>query len=179
MGMSGGGGGRRAVPFINVTPLIDVLLVLLIIFMVVTPFKPKRFKTLIPEQQNSPPPQDATPSKLTLRVDITKEGKLLLNNEDHSPTGEPYGSVDDTHANTAVLSKRIQEILQDRERNPGPDVYKFGTTIVEKTVYVKAPESYKYGNVVKVIDAVKAAGADPVGLQVDCLPDAPTPCGGA
>jgi biopolymer transport protein ExbD len=174
MGMSGGG-GRRAVPFINVTPLIDVLLVLLIIFMVVTPFKPKRFKTLIPEQQNSPPPQDATPSKLTLRVDITKNSTLLLNNEDHDPQGRPYGSVD----NANVLRDRIYQILQDRERNPGPDVYKFGTTIVEKTVYVKAPESFKYGDVVKVIDAVKSAGADPVGLQVDCLPDAPTPCGGS
>jgi len=42
MGMSGG--GNRAVPYINVTPLIDVLLVLLIIFMVVTPLKPSRFK---------------------------------------------------------------------------------------------------------------------------------------
>ena len=48
MGMSAGGGGSKAVPYINVTPLIDVLLVLLIIFMVVTPLKPKRFKTLIP-----------------------------------------------------------------------------------------------------------------------------------
>lgn len=169
MGMSGGGGGKRAVPFINVTPLIDVLLVLLIIFMVVTPFKPKRFKTLIPEQQQGPPPTNVDPSKLTLRVDIDKNGKLSLNNQDRSPSGELYGTVDDTTANTSALSKRLTEVLQERVNNPGPDVYKFGTTIVEKTVYVKAPESFKYGNVVKVIDAVKAAGADPVGLQVDAL----------
>ena len=172
MGMSGGG-GRRAVPFINVTPLIDVLLVLLIIFMVVTPFKPKRFKTLIPEQQQNPPPENSTPSKLTLRVDISKNATLLLNKEDHDPKGELYGTVD----NARVLSNRIAEILRDRDAHPGPDVYKFGTTIVEKTVYVEAPESFKYGDVVKVIDAVKAAGADPVGLQVDCLPDSATPCG--
>ena len=172
MGMSGGG-GRRAVPFINVTPLIDVLLVLLIIFMVVTPFKPKRFKTLIPEQQQGPPPPQAEASKLTLRVDITKNATLLLNKEDHDPKGELYGTVD----NARVLSNRIAEILRDRDAHPGPDVYKFGTTIVEKTVYVEAPESFKYGDVVKVIDAVKAAGADPVGLQVDCLPDSATPCG--
>jgi biopolymer transport protein ExbD len=157
MGMSGGG-GRRAVPYINVTPLIDVLLVLLIIFMVVTPLKPKRFKTLIPEQQQGPTPPDVTASKLTLRVDIMKDNTLQLNQE-------PYGTIDDT----SKLSAKIAEVLRFREEHPGPDVYKFGTNIVEKTVFVKAPESYKYGDVVKVIDAVKAAGADPVGLQVDAL----------
>jgi len=51
MGMSSGG-GSRAVPYINVTPLIDVLLVLLIIFMVVTPLKPSRFKADIPTQKD-------------------------------------------------------------------------------------------------------------------------------
>jgi biopolymer transport protein ExbD len=41
---------------------------------------------------------------------------------------------------------------------------------IEKTVFVKAPRSLKYGEVVKVIDAIKGAGANPVGLQVDDLP---------
>ena len=154
MGMSAGRGGSRAVPFINVTPLIDVLLVLLIIFMVVTPLKPKRFKTLIPEQQQNTP-ADATPSKLTLRVDIMKDNKLQLN-------GEDYGSID----NTGRLSAKLAEILRQREEQR---VTKFGTDIIEKTVFIKAPESFKYGEVVKVIDAVKGAGATPVGLQVDAL----------
>ena len=155
MGMSSGGGGDKAVPYINVTPLIDVLLVLLIIFMVVTPLKPKNFKTLIPE----PPKEstaDATASKLTLRVDIMRDsGKLQLN-------GEDIGTVD----NTAALSSKLYSVLQDRERlgvrNPL-------TNEVERTVFIKAPESLKYGEVVKVIDAVKGAGAKPVGLQVDAL----------
>jgi biopolymer transport protein ExbD/biopolymer transport protein TolR len=154
MGMSGGGGGSKAVPYINVTPLIDVLLVLLIIFMVVTPLKPKRFKTLIPEQQQNTP-ADATPSKLTLRVDILKDSKLQLN-------GEDYGSID----NTSRLSAQLSNILRQREEQR---VTKFGTDIIEKTVFIKAPESFKYGDVVKVIDAVKGAGATPVGLQVDAL----------
>jgi biopolymer transport protein ExbD len=154
MGMSGGGGGAKAVPYINVTPLIDVLLVLLIIFMVVTPLKPKRFKTLIPEQQQNTP-ADATPSKLTLRVDILKDSKLQLN-------GEDYGSID----NTGRLSAQLANILRQREEQR---VTKFGTDIIEKTVFIKAPESFKYGDVVKVIDAVKGAGATPVGLQVDAL----------
>ena len=154
MGMSAGGGGSRAVPFINVTPLIDVLLVLLIIFMVVTPLKPKRFKTLIPEQQQNTP-ADATPSKLTLRVDIEKDSKLQLNDED-------IGTID----NTGQLSAKLRDILTQREQQ---HVTKFGTDIIEKTVFIKAPESFKYGEVVKVIDAVKGAGATPVGLQVDAL----------
>jgi biopolymer transport protein ExbD len=153
MGMSGGG-GSKAVPYINVTPLIDVLLVLLIIFMVVTPLKPKRFKTLIPEQQQNTP-ADATPSKLTLRVDILKDSKLQLN-------GEDFGSINDT----GKLSARLSDVLRQREEQR---VTKFGTDIIEKTVFIKAPESFKYGDVVKVIDAVKGAGATPVGLQVDAL----------
>jgi biopolymer transport protein ExbD len=153
MGMSGGV-GKEAVPYINVTPLIDVLLVLLIIFMVVTPLKPKRFRTLIPEQQQNTP-QDATPSKLTLRVDIEKDSKLQLNDED-------IGTID----NTSRLSARLADILRQREEQR---VTKFGTDIIEKTVFIKAPESFKYGEVVKVIDAVKGAGATPVGLQVDAL----------
>ena len=154
MGMSAGGGGQKAVPYINVTPLIDVLLVLLIIFMVVTPLKPKRFKTLIPEQQQNTP-ADATPSKLTLRVDILKDSKLQLN-------GEEFGTID----NTGRLSARLADIMRQREEQR---VTKFGTDIIEKTVFIKAPESFKYGEVVKVIDAVKGAGATPVGLQVDAL----------
>ena len=154
MGMSSGGGGSKAVPYINVTPLIDVLLVLLIIFMVVTPLKPKRFKTLIPEQQQNTP-ADATPSKLTLRVDILKDSKLQLN-------GEDFGTID----NTGKLSAQLSNILRQREEQR---VTKFGTDIIEKTVFIKAPESFKYGEVVKVIDAVKGAGATPVGLQVDAL----------
>jgi len=46
------GGGKQAVPYINVTPLIDVLLVVIIIFMVVTPLKPSRFKADIPTQRD-------------------------------------------------------------------------------------------------------------------------------
>jgi biopolymer transport protein TolR len=154
MGMSGGGGGSRAVPYINVTPLIDVLLVLLIIFMVVTPLKPKRFKTLIPEQQQNAP-QDVTASNLTLRVDILKDNTLQLNQE-------PIGTID----NTSRLSSTLADVLRKREEQ---GVYKFGTNIVERTVFIKAPESKQYGDVVKVIDAIKGAGADPVGLQVDAL----------
>ncbi len=66
-------GGTKAVPYINVTPLIDVLLVLLIIFMVITPLKPSRFKADIPTQRDpnedlsqlKPNPLTAVPAPAT------------------------------------------------------------------------------------------------------------------
>ena len=67
-------GRNRAVPYINVTPLIDVLLVVLIIFMVVTPLKPSRFKADIPTQRD--PNEDVSklkPNPLTLVVSISTD----------------------------------------------------------------------------------------------------------
>lgn len=163
MGMSGGG-GRRAVPYINVTPLIDVLLVLLIIFMVVTPLKPKRFKTLIPEPPDPSAQQATAASNRILRVDILKDNKIQLFREvGGQMSAEEMGTVD----NTAKLSTTLADILRRREAE-GP--YKVDQPgVAEKTVFIKAPKGFLYGNVVKVIDAVKGAGADPVGLQVDAL----------
>src|SRR3982751_5018738 len=70
MGMSSGGGGAQ--PSINVTPLIDILLVLLIIFMVITPLKPARFKILVPQRSEELNAQ-AKQSPLTLIVNIKKD----------------------------------------------------------------------------------------------------------
>jgi len=165
MGMSAAG-GNRAVPFINVTPLIDVLLVLLIIFMVITPIKPSRFKADIPTQRD--PTEDVSklkPNPLTLVVSITPDLQIKLNQD-------PMGSVNDT---SALAAKLQQTFSQRREQH----AYKVGmetaTNIpedqrIEKTVFVKAPRALHYGDVVKVIDAIKGAGASPVGLQVDDLP---------
>ncbi len=164
MGMSGGS-GNRAVPYINVTPLIDVLLVLLIIFMVVTPLKPSRFKADIPTQRDpNENIQNLKPNPLTLVVSITPDLQIKLNQD-------VMGSVNDT---SALAAKLQQTFLQRKEQH----AYKVGmetSTVpedqkIEKTVFVKAPRALKYGDVVKVIDAIKGAGANPVGLQVDDLP---------
>ena len=165
MGMSAAG-GDRAVPFINVTPLIDVLLVLLIIFMVITPIKPSRFKADIPTQRD--PNEDVSklkPNPLTLVVSITTDLQIRLNQD-------PLGSVNDTSG----LAAKLQQTFSQRKEQ---HAYKVGmetaTNIpedqrIEKTVFVKAPRALHYGDVVKVIDAIKGAGASPVGLQVDDLP---------
>jgi biopolymer transport protein ExbD len=155
MGMSGGGGGDRAVPYINVTPLIDVLLVLLIIFMVVTPLKPSRFEAKVPSEPDPNQSQDIKPNPLTLVVTISPDLKLKLNLDE-------MGSVNDTGPLAAKLASLFQ---QRKEQN----AFRTGTTEVEKTVFVKAPRSMHYGDVVKVIDAIKGAGANPVGLQIDDL----------
>lgn len=157
MGMSTGSSSGGATPNINVTPLIDVLLVLLIIFMVITPSKPSRFEAKVPAE-----PKDDNknvilkPNPNTLIVFVNRDaGKLRLNQDD-------IGDVSDT----APLTAKLEEIFKDRESR---GVLREGTNEVEKTVFIKAPKSVKYGDVVKAIDAVKLAGAQPIGLQIDDL----------
>lgn len=156
MGMSTGGSGDGAKPNINVTPLIDVLLVLLIIFMVITPVKPSKFEAKVPAEPKEQQQVDVTPNPLTLVVAINRETRALsLNNES-------AGSVDDPSALTAKLT----EIFNERTRN---GVFRENSNEVEKTIFIKSPTLVKYGDVVKVIDAAKIAGASPVGLQIDDL----------
>ena len=165
MGM-GGQGGTKAEPYINVTPLIDVLLVLLVIFMVITPLRPTRFKADIPTQRD--PNEDLSqlkPNPLTLVVSIGTDLQLKLNQDS-------VGSVNDT----GYLSQRLSQVFAQRKDQRA---YKPGMETrtdvpeqdrIEKTVFIKAPRGLRYEEVVKVIDAIKGAGANPVGLQVDDLP---------
>ena len=159
MGMSVSSGKEEgAVPHINVTPLIDVLLVLLIIFMVITPLKPSRFEAKIPAEPKDQQNVNVKPNPLTLVIAINKETKgITLNNE-------PFGDVSDTDK----LGNRLREIFKERENN---GVFRDNSNEVEKTIFVKSPRSVRYGDVVKVIDAAKAAGASPIGLQIDDLTD--------
>jgi len=149
------GGGEGASPHINVTPLIDVLLVLLIIFMVITPLKPSRFEAKVPAEPKDQP-QNVKPNPLTLVVNINRDTKAItLNNE-------PFGDVNDTEK----LTNKLQSIFKEREAN---GAFRENTNEVEKTLFIKSPKIVKYGEVVKVIDAAKIAGADPIGLQIDDL----------
>lgn len=155
MGMSTGG-GDGAKPSINVTPLIDVLLVLLIIFMVITPLKPSRFEAKVPAEPKDEQQVNVKPNPLTLVIAINKETKgITLNNN-------AFGDVSDTEK----LNIELSRIFKDRENN---GVFRDNSNEVEKTVFIKSPKSVRYGDVVKVIDAAKAAGASPIGLQIDDL----------
>ncbi len=156
MGMSTGGGSDGATPNINVTPLIDVLLVLLIIFMIISPMKPHQFEAKVPAEPKDDLQVMVKPNPLTLVVQINKSDLALQLNNDSA------GNVTDTQP----LVDRLTNIFKQREAN---GVYREGTNEVEKTVFVKAPKGVKYGDVVKVIDGIKISGAQPIGLQVDDL----------
>ncbi|MEW6730910.1 MAG: biopolymer transporter ExbD [Acidobacteriota bacterium] len=140
MGMSAGGGSKTA-PNINVTPLIDVLLVLLIIFMVITPLKPHKFETKIPEKPPDTLPEDIQPDPGLLVVTINKEKKIELNTQ-------PLSAEE--------LGTQLKDTIEKRP----PD---------RRTLFIKAPRDLPYGFVVNIIDIVKGAGASPIGLQIDYL----------
>lgn len=150
-------------PTINVTPLIDVLLVLLIIFMVVTPLKPSSFKTRIPAESRSISIVNPHPDTLVAEVELN--GSLRLNNE----TG--LGNTSDP----SKLTDRLLNVFEERIANGATsgsfavDSDRPTNDQIERTVFIKAPKNVGYGQVAKVVDAVKSAGAYPISLQIDDL----------
>jgi biopolymer transport protein ExbD len=149
-------------PFINVTPLIDVLLVLLIIFMVAAPSRPHRFETKLP----TPPDGRVLPADDSmLVVAINPDRTLQLNGLTDMGTLEDVSKLatklvwlfDERTRNRAYRHEMLTRIdLPDRLR-------------IQRTVFIKAPRSIAYGEVARLIDVVKGTGADPVGLQLDNL----------
>jgi biopolymer transport protein ExbD len=152
-----------AKPFINVTPLIDVLLVMLIIFMVAAPLKPHSFAAKLPAQPDN---RIVLPDPKTLVVTIQADRTLKLNG-----LPDDMGTVEDP----SKLSNFLMLLFSQRRTN---HVYRAEMLSridlpedirIEKTVFIKAPRSIPYGEVAKVIDGLKGAGAEPVGLQLDDL----------
>ena len=150
-------------PRINVTPLIDVLLVMLIIFMVAAPLKPHRFVAKLPSE---PDDRVLPPGIHTLVVSIQPDRTLKLNGLTND-----MGTVEDP----SKLSTFLMSLFQERKKN---HVYRAEMISridlpedirIERTVFIKAPRSIPYGEVTKVIDGLKGAGAEPVGLQLDDL----------
>ncbi|MEP6742504.1 MAG: biopolymer transporter ExbD [bacterium] len=151
-------------PFINVTPLIDVLLVLLIIFMVAAPLKPRSFKVNLPTEL--PKDLKVLADECTLVVTIEPDRTLKLNNlRDFMGTVEDPTKVEETLA--ALFKERKKNHTYRDELVTRFDLPEDARIL--KTVFVKAPRSLPYGEVSKVIDGLKGAGAEPVGLQLDGL----------
>ena len=153
----------QAKPSINVTPLIDVLLVMLIIFMIAAPLKPARFLTKVPSK---PERDDRVQVNInTLVVTIKSDRTLVLNH-----TAE-LGSVYDPTKLVMTLTDLFQQRKQNhdykyelRDRIDLPEDAR-----IEKTVFIKAPRSLPYADVVRLLDSLKGAGASPIGLQIDDL----------
>ncbi|MGA2299570.1 MAG: biopolymer transporter ExbD [Candidatus Acidiferrum sp.] len=118
----------------NIVPLIDILLVLIIIFMVITPLTPKGLDTLVP--QPSPKDQQVNQEQMnkTVVVQVAMGGKLKINNED---------------TNWQALGPRMETIFKDR---------------AEKVAFVKGDNDVLFMDVARAIDIMKEAGIDKVGL---------------
>jgi len=128
--------GAKISSDINVTPMVDVMLVLLIIFIVVTPMLQKGVsvdmaKVNNPEQMPDADKEDA------LLVSVTRDGQVYF--------GTDQINVDN-------LTSKVKDRLANR---------------ADKRVYVKADMRARFGNVVQVVDGVRAAGVDDLGLLTD------------
>jgi biopolymer transport protein TolR len=154
-------------PNINVTPLIDILLVLLIIFMVVSPLRPARFKALVPQS----PPEESYVHMSPRTLVVSVEGGTLRLIRGATTVAE--GSIAEPGEVASRLSREWRERIASATWKEGFEsrVDLAPDRRIERTVFVRAPGSLRYGEVARVIDAIKGAGAEPVGLQTDGLPD--------
>jgi biopolymer transport protein ExbD/biopolymer transport protein TolR len=135
--------GAKISSEINVTPMVDVMLVLLIIFMVVTPMLQKGISVDMapvnnPEQMPDADKEDA------LLVSITRDGKVYF--------GSEQMAVDN-------LTSKVKDRLANKQ---------------DKRVYVKADMRARFGSVVQVVDSVRAAGVDDLGLLTEQKKTAPS-----
>jgi biopolymer transport protein TolR len=128
-------GDRRVLSEINVTPLVDVMLVLLVIFMVTAPMLQRGTDVQLPQAQHSEAKEQ---ERLTLT--LSREGRIYLNNDE---------------VPRAALRDRLMEATKGRER----------------TVQFRGDARVPYGLVIEVMDILKAAGIESVGM----ITERPTP----
>ena len=149
MALSSGGGGRTTLTEINVTPLVDVMLVLLIIFMVAAPLIQQGVQVNLPETRARP--IDAPEQKLVLSIKADRS--LWLGGGDEAARVPP---------------ERLEELLRANAR-----VQK------EKELFLMADKSLPYGVVVDVMAAVQRAGITSMGMITNPQPERVKPKGAA
>jgi biopolymer transport protein ExbD/biopolymer transport protein TolR len=141
MGMSGGGGGGGLQSEINVTPMVDIMLVLLIIFMVVTPFLQQGITVALPKNMTNP---DIDPN-------IIKESSIVISVPND---GEYYlGKI---KVPKEQLAEKVDTMLNNKNRKDE-----------DRIVYIKSGVGVSYGDVVNVINEVRKLGVDKIGLVAD------------
>jgi biopolymer transport protein TolR len=134
--MGGGSVGKSTFGSMNVTPLIDVLLTLLVIFMIITPHTPVGEKAAIPQ----PPPRNSKPQQNNRSVVV----QLLP-----GPQGQPVLKINQENVTWQDLNERLVDIYKTR---------------AQRVIFVKADDSIPWSDVVSVIDDAHAANVDRVGL---------------
>jgi biopolymer transport protein ExbD len=127
---------------INVTPMVDVMLVLLIIFMVITPMLSKGVAVNVVKTHNDIKMQEADKEDAIL-IAITRDGKVFL-----SP-GNTMVQVDQ-------LPPKVKDLQQNRS---------------DKTVYIRADARARFSSVTDVIDALRTDGVDTLGLITEAIQD--------
>jgi biopolymer transport protein ExbD len=140
MAMSSSGGRGEVTSEINVTPMADVMLVLLIIFMVVTPMLQKGQSVEMAKARNPVDMKEADRDDAIL-VAITRDGKFYL--------GQDAVKIDD-------IGAKVNDLLASK---------------LDKKVFVRSDSRAKYGDVVQVVDNIRNAGVDQVGLLTERLDD--------
>ena len=137
------GGGRRGrrtpMAEINVTPMVDVMLVLLIIFMVITPFLQQGVSVALPRDMNNPDEDPAIIKESSVVVAITKDGDLYIGKK----------KVDKDALKTEIDQKMA------------------GKVDTERIVYLRSDIEANYGAVVETINLIRDAGIDQIGLVAD------------
>jgi biopolymer transport protein ExbD/biopolymer transport protein TolR len=132
----GGGNKGGAMSDINVTPMIDVLLVLLIIFMVIVPVTPKGLDTLVPQPPKDP--SKSEPNDRTIVVQVLSNG-----------AGAPSYKINESSFNKTDIEPKLVEIFATRQ---------------EKVMFVKGDKDLDFSKVAEVIDFGHQAGVDNIGL---------------
>ena len=138
MAMSmGGGGNSMSEP--NITPMIDILLVLLIIFMVIVPVTPKGLEALVPQPPKNPTQQQ--PNDRTIVVQVLCPS---------ASCGTPLYKINETDVNHSELLSKLQEIYANR---------------AERVMFVKGDDNVNFMYIADVIDIGRAANVDHIGLM--------------
>jgi biopolymer transport protein TolR len=132
--------GKKVNSNINVTPMVDVMLVLLIIFMVITPMLNNKVNVDLPKVSAAVVMENANKEDAIV-IAVTRDGKTFLGGDQVSLTD---------------LGSKVQALL-DAKKDPAAD----------KTVYMRADNRANYGKVMDAIDAVRTAGVSQLGLLTD------------